>query len=220
MNTTHLIDKESLLDFFTGETFQEYTRNLIEEYDDKENCIVDFAEDIIKAIMNVIKTEEVIEINGETSDGYHTFNKLYHHRAVLFSVIAKAFPDKAWKSKQHNDGTMYDGMFIVGIDTPEGQATYHYDIDPYWDMFKCQELSRAPEWDGHTPAQAIDRIGKLEPVRHGSWLHTDAYPHRVYCSCCYRTFITNAELMYRYEIPTNYCPNCGAKMNGGIGNGN
>lgn len=105
-------------------------------------------------------------ITGETSDGYHTFNELYHHRAVLFSIIVKAFPDKAWKSKQHNDGTMYDGMFIVGIDTPEGQATYHYDIDPYWDMFECHELARAPKWDGHTPAQAIERIGKLEPVRH------------------------------------------------------
>ncbi len=107
------------------------------------------------------------EIDGNTSDGYHTFNELYHHRAILFSVIVKAFSDKAWKSLRHHDGTMYDGMFIVGIDTPDGQATYHYDIDPYWDMFECRELERAPEWDGHTPAQAIERIGKLEPVRYG-----------------------------------------------------
>lgn len=104
-------------------------------------------------------------ITGDTSDGYHTFNELYHHRAVLFSVIIKAFPDRAWKSKKHHDGTMYDGMFIVGIETPRGQATYHYDIDPYWDMFECPELERAPEWDGHTPQEAIDRIGKLTPLR-------------------------------------------------------
>ena len=58
-------------------------------------------------------------------------------------------------------------MFIVGIDTPHGQASYHYDIDPYWDMFECRELERAPEWDGHTPAQAIERIGRLEPVQIG-----------------------------------------------------
>lgn len=103
-------------------------------------------------------------ITGETSDGYHTFNELYHHRAVLFSVIVKAFPDKAWKSKKHHDGTMYDGMFIVGIETPDGQATYHYDIEPYWYMFNCKEVEYAPEWDGHTPAQAIERIGKLKPI--------------------------------------------------------
>lgn len=101
------------------------------------------------------------QINGETSDGYHTFNELYHHRAVLFSVICNTYKDISWKSKRHDDGTMYDGMFIVGIETPNGQATYHYDIEPYWDMFDVKELEYAPKWDGHTPEKAIERIGKL-----------------------------------------------------------
>lgn len=143
-------------------------------------------------------------ITGETSDGYHTFNELYHHRAVLFSVIVKAFPELAWKARQHHDGTMYSGMFIVGIDTPEGQASYHYDIDPYWDMFECRELERAPEWDGHTPAQAIERIGKLEPVQHGRW------EHGMRCTQCGQIDLSKP----------NYCPNCGAKMSeGGLVNG-
>lgn len=106
------------------------------------------------------------EISGDTSDGYHTFNELYDHRAKLFSVIVRNYPELCWKSKKHHDGTMYGGMFIVGINTAEGQASYHYDIDPYWPIFDCQELDRAPEWDGHTPQQAIDRIanlGKVEP---------------------------------------------------------
>lgn len=100
---------------------------------------------------------------GEVSDGYHTFNELYHHRAVLFSVICNRNPDLAWKSKQHDDPSqpMYNGMFIVGIETPEGQATYHYDIEPYWDMFHVKELDRAPKWDGHTPDVAINRILSL-----------------------------------------------------------
>ena len=102
-------------------------------------------------------------ITGDTSDGYHTFNELYHHRAILFSVICNERPDIAWKSKRHHDGTMYDGMFIVGIDTPEGQATYRYDIEPYWSMFRVKELELAPEWDGHTPDEAIQRIGTLTP---------------------------------------------------------
>lgn len=98
---------------------------------------------------------------GDTSDGYHTFNELYHHRAVLFWVICDAYPHLAWKSRVHHDGSMFDGMFIVGLDTPWGQATYHYDIDPYWNMFRCFEYDRAPEWDGHTPNDAIERILKL-----------------------------------------------------------
>lgn len=129
--------------------------NMIEWAENENNVIKD----------RLYEQPVVIEINGDTSDGYHTFNELYHHRAVLFSVIIKAFPDKAWKSKMHHDGTMYDGMFIVGIETPSGQATYHYDIDPYWNMFECRELERAPKWDGHTPQEAIDRIGKLTPLR-------------------------------------------------------
>ena len=115
---------------------------------------------LINDATELLKAQE--PITGETSDGYHTFNELYHHRAVLFSVVVANYPERAWKSKKHHDGTMYDNMFIVGIDTPDGQATYHYDVDPYWDMFKCRVLDNAPEWDGHTPAQAIERIGKLK----------------------------------------------------------
>lgn len=70
-------------------------------------------------------------------------------------------PDRAWKSKRHDTGDMYDGMFIVGIETPEGQATYHYDINPYWELFKVKELERAPKWNGHTPDEAIKRISSI-----------------------------------------------------------
>ena len=103
---------------------------------------------------------------GEFSDGYHTFNELYHHRAVLFRVICNTNKSLAWKSMHHNDPgePMYDGMFIVGIETPNGQATYHYDIVPYWDMFDVPVLDCAPKWDGHTPAQAIERIFSLGKV--------------------------------------------------------
>ena len=119
----------------------------------------------IKELLNMVglkPSDASIDI-GNISDGYHTFNELYHHRAVLFAVICNMYPDKAWKSKQHDDPNfhMYDGMFIVGIETPEGQATYHYDLDPYWDIFNVKELERAPKYDGHTPDEAIRRIGLL-----------------------------------------------------------
>lgn len=134
------------------------------------NCFLDnmVAQSVLDVIGDGVKIGETVadliepqSIDGNTSDGYHTFNELYHHRAVLFSVIVAKFADRAWKSKLHADGTMYEGMFIVGIETPDGQATYHYDVEPYWDMFRCKEVDRAPEWDGHTPDQAISRIGKL-----------------------------------------------------------
>lgn len=94
---------------------------------------------------------------GNVSDGDHTFAELYRHRAVLTAALCNAYPDMAWKSKRHNDGSMYDGYFIVGLDTPHGQATYHYALD-CWDLFRVRELERAPAWDGHSPDEAIDRI--------------------------------------------------------------
>lgn len=102
---------------------------------------------------------------GELSDSCHTFNELYHHRSLLFlSLCITSFKSKAWKSLLHHDNEkdpMYSGMFIMGIDTPYGQASYHFDIDPYWSMSKgVKELDRAPEFDGHTPDQAIERIFK------------------------------------------------------------
>ena len=105
-------------------------------------------------MLNKLKT-------GDLSDGYHTYNELYHHRAVLFSVICRQNKELAWKSKKHHDGTMYDGMFIVGIDTPQGQYSYHYDIEPYWNMFDCKELDNAPVWDGHEPRD-IDRLLSID----------------------------------------------------------
>lgn len=91
-----------------------------------------------------------MKIDGNTSDGHHTFNELYYHRMVLFSVVCNQNKEKSWKSWKHNDGTMFDGYFIVGITTNQGNYTYHYHKD-YWDMFDVKELDLAPEWDGHKP---------------------------------------------------------------------
>ena len=45
---------------------------------------------------------------------------------------------------------------------------------------------------------------KVEQVRHGRWeyKHFSSEPH---CSLC----------LAEYPVETNYCPNCGAKMDGG-----
>ena len=96
---------------------------------------------------------------GNISDGSHTFNELYYHRMVLFSVICNTYKDKAWKSWKHDDGTMFDNYFIVGITTEEGDYTYHYHKD-YWDMFNVKELDNAPEWDGHK-SEDITRLLSL-----------------------------------------------------------
>jgi len=100
------------------------------------------------------------KVTEDTSDGWHSFKDLYHHRALLFSVIVHNYKDMCWKSKRHDDGKELDWNFIVGIDTPWGQASYHYGME-YWDMFDCKVLDKAPHYDGYTPEQSVERIARL-----------------------------------------------------------
>lgn len=85
------------------------------------------------------------------SDTYHTFDSLYFQRCILFATICNQNKEISWKSKKHEDGSMFKNYFIVGIDTPKGTYTYHYHMQ-YWEYFKIRELKNAPKWDGHTDA--------------------------------------------------------------------
>ena len=102
---------------------------------------------------------------GDTSDGYHTFNELYEHRTALFLALCATLSRESggvWRSKLHSDGTKFDGWFIMGIGTAPGeQITYHLPIEK-WDQAWCaEELPRAPEFDGHTPADVVRRLTRF-----------------------------------------------------------
>lgn len=98
------------------------------------------------------------------SDEWHTFGELYYHRMMLFLSLQLAHKDKAWKSRLHDDGTMFDDSFIVGLETPQGSYTYHYNLR-FWDMFdEIQELDRAPVFDGHQPEDITRLLGLYETV--------------------------------------------------------
>ena len=107
---------------------------------------------------------------GKVSDGFHTFDELYEHRIELFLrlcfyfIQGKSQHDKriVWKSKLHADGSKFDGWFIMGIGERKGeQISYHLPISK-WDeiLFAC-ELDYAPLWDGHTPADVLERLKRL-----------------------------------------------------------
>lgn len=136
------------------------------------NKLDNAANPTIAMINDDINTLLIGDETNFISDGCHTFGELYHHRALLFASLImvgeklkllyrsegdyKSF--KSWRSKLHHDGTMYEGYFIVGMDTYHGTATYHYPME-YWDTFyMSEEIDRAPEFDGHTPDEALRRI--------------------------------------------------------------
>lgn len=102
---------------------------------------------------------------GKISDGYHTFDELYEHRISLFMCLCKYIADQhdtVWKSKVHSDGSVYEGWFIMGINTKKGkQISYHLPMDKWGECWMAKELDKAPEWDGHTSADVLERLNNL-----------------------------------------------------------
>lgn len=153
------------------------------------------------------------------SDGYHTFADLYEQRLILSAALAKNNP-YAWKSKRHEDGSVPfgGGWFIIGFDTDEGCYTYHYELK-YWDLFQCKELDNGKPWDGHT-SKDVRRLfsipaADVAPVVHGRWDDSGRYTFpggstAVRCTECGCALTVSEFRLNRW----NYCPVCGAKMDG------
>lgn len=163
-----------------------------------------------KAICEVANVSDI----GDLSDGFHTFNGLYYQRMILFAALVHAYKDRAWKSYRHEDGELCfgGGWFIVGIDTPEGSYTYHYENKGF-DRFDCVELPCGKHWDGHTEDD-VTRLLSLPTVSPdeargvGKWIKDKEQNHvelTFHCSVCGRKAVG------RFE-KTRYCGDCGAKM--------
>lgn len=134
--------------------------SLFDKHLDKHYDTVSEFRDSLYDPENVRELKEGGLINTkQVTDGYHTFEELYYHRMKLFAIICHMNKDVAWKSWLHHDGSMFDGSFIVGVETPEGQYSYHYKAE-YWDVFDVRELGKAPEYDGHQPSD----IGRLDSL--------------------------------------------------------
>ena len=59
-----------------------------------------------------------------------------------------------------------------------------------------------------------DILAQIERPQ-GEWKITEAYPHKVYCSVCYKTFADSKwEVWKDGSLPRAFCPNCGARMGG------
>ena len=151
----------------------------------------------IQEICNIAHIDDISDL----SDGYHTFKQLYYQRMMLFAALVKQNRDKAWKSLRHSDGELCfgGGWFIVGIDTPKGSYTYHYE-DNYFSLFDCEELERGKPWDGHTEKD----VTRLLSLAHETCKEKDTPKLVIYSGDGY----ADGHLVYDYAE----CPNCGREF--------
>lgn len=116
----------------------------------------------INELIQISKKEEHINIK-EISDGHHTFQELYNQITILWAIMCNTHPTLSWKSKKHDgeeNNPMFNGDFIVGINTPNGTATRHIKLE-YWDLFSIQELEHALPYDGYSPEENTERLLSL-----------------------------------------------------------
>ncbi|GAB3656588.1 WDGH domain-containing protein [Glycomyces tarimensis] len=98
---------------------------------------------------------------GEASDGHHTHRELYDYRMLYNAHAAHGWLRAGipvCKSWRHADGEpcFGGGWFVVVAELPTGQVSNHYRTE-HWDLFNVPE-ALPPDWDGHTPAEAADRL--------------------------------------------------------------
>lgn len=180
--------------------------------DEKAAITIATAKKLIRSIIQRAPAADVEKM----SDGYHTFADLYEQRLILSAALAKNNPH-AWKSKRHEDGSVPfgGGWFIMGFETDEGCYTYHYELKD-WDLFQCEELDKGKPWDGHT-SKDVRRLlsipaADVAPVRHGRWIDKGEY---AVCTECGGRSGTQYDGVEPIPLMTQFCPNCGAIMDGG-----
>lgn len=102
-------------------------------------------------------------------DGYHTFDELYEHRHTLWIALCRtwdtdneSYTHRPWRSKIHSDGSKYEGWFLLGIGKePKKQISYHLPISKWEETSFAETLDKAPEFDGHTSDDVLERLKKL-----------------------------------------------------------
>jgi hypothetical protein len=98
------------------------------------------------------------EVDGNASDGYHTFDELYEHRTALFIALMYAYPHLSWWSKLHDDGGYPNGYVLCGMDLPTGQVTYHVKEDYIPSLCGIYHYVLSPKYDDHTSEDVVSRL--------------------------------------------------------------
>lgn len=131
------------------------------------------SEDIISPTEQIEKLMVELKSTDHISDWYHTFGELYKHRIHLFMALCRMIAQWRWiseewygkykiiKSKLHYDWSEFEWWFIVQLETPYWQISYHLPNVFRDTCDEIEEQERANERDGHTSDDVLDRLLKL-----------------------------------------------------------
>lgn len=127
----------------------------------------------------------ISNLTDEKDGAYRERNKLVRALSVLFPASLERHPltDPHWDP---------EWRWIVFIDLPTGQATWHIHDSEYPDFAHLPKLA-GREWDGHTTGQKYERLAALRRPDMGdvmrayvAWADVEDLPHR---PTCYPSFV-------------------------------
>lgn len=88
-------------------------------------------------------------------------------------------------------------------DAPTVKPTFKPIAEVKFDKEQLQEIVDKAK------AEVLESVERSQ----GEWKTTKAYPHKVYCGKCFKTYAQgNWEVWKDGSLPRNFCPNCGADM--------
>lgn len=94
-------------------------------------------------------------VNGDMSDGYHTFDELYEHRCALYVLLCLQAPEYCfWRPD-------FEGWFVLYIDIPIpgiGQISYHIPNGMFYLIENKIKQDDDHKWDGHKSKDVVNRL--------------------------------------------------------------
>lgn len=131
---------------------------------------------LIESMYETVGSRSVIDINKLIryfkKKGYSTkklrvigesFEDLYNARLNYIRIICNQYPELSFKTKKHYDeenDPMFDGDFMVGLNTPKGVACFHVKLENY-DLYRVPEIEHGPMYDGYSSSDVLLRLCSL-----------------------------------------------------------
>lgn len=129
---------------------------------DQLDCVVgdDGTYNVTKIVRPTVDEKDTD--GDQVSDGFHTFEELYHFRMLYHAYAVREWDNQGLqvvKSWNHSDGEpcFGGGWFVVVAELPDGQVSNHYRQD-YWDLFQCEAVPTPPKFDGHGTQDVLNRL--------------------------------------------------------------
>ena len=64
----------------------------------------------------------------------------------------------AFKTLKNKEGKEWNGWFILGLNTKEGQITFHLPISYWGELDNIKTIEKNINYDGHTSEDVLNRL--------------------------------------------------------------